>query len=92
MRSKNSVNSSGDVPSPYFTPILIKKSNKLPVVSSIIIPLDCIYIFLIIVMISDGMCNSSVNTYHNFLRFILSYALLRSMNSNPSVLFVFLAY
>ena len=92
MRSKNSVNSSGDVPSPYFTPMLIIKSYISPVTSSIIIPFDFRYIFLIILISSDGICSPSVKTYHNFLRLILSYAHLRSMNSNPSSRFVFSAY
>ena len=38
--SKNSVNSSGDAPSPYFTPRFARNSSKSPESSSTHIPLD----------------------------------------------------
>ncbi len=37
---KNSVNSSGDAPSPYFTPRFARNSSKSPESSSTHIPLD----------------------------------------------------
>ena len=87
-RSKNKVNNSGDVPSPCFTPRFARNSNHVPKISSKQIPLDSTYIFLIIWIRSAGKFSPATNISHNLARFILSYALSKSMKHNPIYLFV----
>jgi hypothetical protein len=88
IRSKNKVNSSGDAPSPYFTPRFARNSSHVPDISSKQIPLDSTYIFLIIRIRSAGRFSPATNTSHNLAQFILSYALSKSMKHNPIYLLV----
>ena len=86
--SKNSVNSSGEAPSPYFTPRFARNSSKSPESSSTQMPFDYMYIFLIIYTRSAGRFKHLTNTSHNFSRLILSYARYKSTKHNPIYLFV----
>ena len=80
-RSKNIRKSSGEAPSPCFIPIFAKNSYTLPVYQSVIIPLDCKYIFRIIVISATGMLSSSPITYHNFSLFMESCARRKSIKA-----------
>ena len=70
--SKNSINNSGEAPSPCLTPKLVKNSKKSPVLASMLIPVDYTYMFYIICTSSAGMFKLFTNAVHNFIRFILS--------------------
>ena len=81
--SKNRVNSSGDVPSPCFTPKFVKNSNHAPDTLSKLIPFDPTYIFLIIYTRSAGRFRHATKTSHNFSRFMLLYARSKSTKHIP---------
>jgi len=86
--SKNRVNSSGDVPSPCFTPKFVRNSNHVPDILSKLIPFDPTYMFLIIYTRSAGRFRQFTKTSHNFSRLILSYARSKSTKQKPIYLFV----
>jgi hypothetical protein len=81
------VNNSGEAPSPYFTPKLARNLRNSPELLSKHNPYDATYMFLIIYTSSAGMSRHATNTFHNFSRFILSYARCRSIKHSPSGFF-----
>ena len=86
--SKKITNSSGDAPSPYFTPILAKNSKNSSISTPLILPLELTYMLRINNTRSWGSFRHSIRTYHNFSLFMLSYALCKSMNARHRGFFV----
>jgi hypothetical protein len=82
--SKNRINSSGEAPSPCFTPILAIYSYIVFRSLSLTTHLLLTYMLRIIYTNLSGNDSSDTNAYHSYSRLIESYALYRSINAMPS--------
>jgi hypothetical protein len=89
--SKNMVNSFGDAPSPYLTPVFISKlCYYYPLLQTT--PLFSTYIFLISCIRLWGIFILLAISSHRILRSTRSYALFKSINNNPSGCFAHTLY
>lgn len=76
--SKKSKNSSGDAPSPYFTPMLVRKVKTESPSVVCMDPLESTYIFMMMRTRSGGMFNSCRRASQSLALSIVSYAFCRS--------------